>query len=90
MRLGPERPRDFQNASSLRSESHRLDAPVRVRNTLDQTVALQEGDAARQRRLVNREGGLQLLQVRLVSTRDGCENAELSHPETARPAFVAR
>jgi len=59
-----------------------------VRNTLDHTSPLQEVEAPRQRRLVDGEQVLELSQVRLTQARDGRKNAELSHPQTARPQDV--
>src|SRR5712691_8476528 len=88
LRLGPERPRDLKGSSTFGCESHRLDAPVRARNTLDHTTTLQEVEAARQRRLIDGERVLKLPQIRLPHARDGPENAELSHPQTARPHDV--
>jgi len=88
LRLGPERPRDLQDSCPFGCEPHRLDAPIRVRAALDQTIALQKVEAARQRRLVDGERVLELLQVRLTHAPDGRENAELSHPDTARPQHV--
>src|SRR5207245_10615381 len=64
LRLDPERTRDLQGSSSLGCESHRLDAPVGVRNTLDHTIALQEVEAQRQRRLVDGSRVLEMAQVR--------------------------
>jgi len=66
LRLGPQGPRHLQSSSPFRCEPHRLNAPVAVRSTLEHTVALQEGKAARQGRLVNSELVLQLLQTRLT------------------------
>jgi hypothetical protein len=51
-----------------------------VRNTVDRSIPLQELEAPRQRRLVDGEHVLELPQIRLAQTRDGAENAELSHP----------
>ena len=59
-----------------------------MRNTLDHTVTLQEVEAPRQRRLVDGKHVLELPQVRLTEACDGRENAELSHPQTARPQDV--
>src|SRR6266511_4216216 len=66
LRLGPERPRYLQGTSPLRCEPHGLDAPVGVRSTLDHTIALQKVEASRQRRLVDGQRVLELLQVRLA------------------------
>src|SRR5258705_6812010 len=66
LRLGPEGPRHLQSSAPFRCEPHRLDPPVGVRRPLEQAVALQEGKAARQSRLVNGELVLQLLQARLA------------------------
>ena len=66
LRLGPEGPRHRQRSSPFRCEPHRLDPPVGVGSTLEHAVALQEGKAARQGRLVNGELVLQLLQARLT------------------------
>src|SRR5207244_6427636 len=60
LRLGPERTRDLQGSSSLGCESHRLDAPVGVRNTLDHTIPLQEVEAPCQGRLVDGKRVLEL------------------------------
>src|SRR5262249_25721432 len=73
---GPERARGLQDSSPLRCKGHRLDAPVGVRNTLDHTIPLQEVKAPRQRRLVDGQHVLELLQIRLAQTCDGAENAE--------------
>jgi hypothetical protein len=66
LRLGPEGPRHPQSSSPFRCEPHRLDPPVGVRSALEHAVALQEGKAARQGRLVNGELLLQLLEARLT------------------------
>ena len=84
----PQRPRGLQGFSPFRCECHRLDAPVGVRNTLDHTIPLQEVEAPCERRLVDGQHVLELPQVRRAQTRDGAENAELSHPQTARPQDV--
>src|SRR5262249_29213649 len=84
-RLGPQRPRAGQGSSSLVGDLHRLDSPVGMRSTFEQPIPLQEAEAARQCRLVDGESTLELLQVRLAQVRDGRENTELRHPETARP-----
>src|SRR6266436_6002925 len=55
LRAGPERTRGRQDSSPFRCEFHRPDARVGVRRTVDQTIALQEVEAARQRRLVDGE-----------------------------------
>src|SRR5439155_19516175 len=68
LRLGPEGPRHRQRSSPFRCEPHRLDPPVSVGSTLEHAVALQEGKAARQGRLVNGELVLQLLQDRLSAS----------------------
>src|SRR5437899_658926 len=88
LRLGPERTRDLQGSSSLGCESHRLDAPVGVRNTLDHTIPLQEVEAPRQGRLVDGKRVLELPQIRGAHAGDRRENAELSYPQTARPQDV--
>src|SRR3989442_11508914 len=82
LRLGPERTRDLQGSSSLGCESHRLDAPVGVRNTLDHTIPLQEVEAPRQGRLVDGKHVLELPQIRGAHASDRRENAELSYPQT--------
>src|SRR5947209_5269071 len=84
----PERTRGLQGLSPFRCECHRLDAPVGVWNTLDHTIPLQEVEAPGERRLVDGQHVLELPQVRRAQTRDGAENAELSHPQTARPQDV--
>src|SRR3989442_8793754 len=88
LRLGPERTRDLQGSSSLGCESHRLDAPVGVRNTLDHTIPLQEVEAPRQGRSVDGKRVLELPQIRGAHAGDRRENAELSYPQTARPQDV--
>src|SRR3989442_10864684 len=59
-----------------------------MRTTLDQTIALQEAEAPRERRLVDGERILELFQICPAHAREGREDAELSHPETARPQDV--
>src|SRR6266849_4514736 len=88
LRLGPERPRSLQGSSPFGCQSHRLDAPVGMRDAPDHPIALQEAEAPRQGRLVHGERVLKLPQVRLAHARDHRENAELSHPQTARPQVV--
>src|SRR2546425_12876211 len=88
LRLGPQGSRHLQSAAACRCETQRLDAPVRVRSPLEHTVALQEGKAARQGRLVNGELVLQLLQTRLTLPCDRGKNTELRHPEAARPQAI--
>ena len=88
LRLGPQRPRAGQGSSSLVRDLYRPDSPVGMRSTLEQPIPLQEGEAARQCRLVDGESTLELLQVRLAQVRDGRENTELRHPETARPQDI--
>src|SRR6267142_4417950 len=88
LRLGPHGPRLRQGPSAPRGEPHRLDPPVGVRRPLDHAAALQEAKAARQRRLVNGEFVLQLLQTRLAQACDRRKNTELGHPETARPQAI--
>ncbi len=88
LRAGPEWARGLQGPSPFRRESHRLDPPVGVRNTVDHTIPLQEVEAPRQGRLVDGERVLELPQVRLAHARDHRENAVLSHPQTARPQVV--
>src|SRR2546425_138005 len=80
--------RDLLGSSSLGCESHRLDAPVGVRNTLDHTIPLQEVEAPRQGRLVDGKRVLELPQIRGAHAGDRRENAELSYPQTARPQDV--
>ena len=88
LRLGPEGPRHLHSSSSFRCEPHRLDPPVGVRTTLEYAGAFQEGQAARQGRLVNGELILQLLQARLTQACDRSQNTELRHPEAARPQAI--
>src|SRR6266478_9294819 len=88
LRLGPHGPRLRQGPSAPRCEPHRLDPPVGVRRPLDHAAALQEAKAARQRRLVDGELVLQLLQTRLTEAGDRCKNTELRHPETARSQAI--
>src|SRR6266849_798690 len=88
LRLGPEGPRHLQGSPPFPCEPHRLDPPVGVRRPLDHPSPLQEAKAARQRRLVNRELILHLLQTRLAQARDRRKNTELSHAETARPQAI--
>jgi hypothetical protein len=59
-----------------------------VRSTLDQTVALQDVEASGERRLIDGQRVLKLLEIRLAQARDRRENAELSHAETAGPQNV--
>src|SRR2546422_475303 len=77
---GPERARRLEGFSPFGCQRHRLDAAVGMRNTVDCTIPLQELEAPRQRRLVDGERVLELPQIRVAQTRDGAENAELSHP----------
>jgi len=84
LRLGPQGPRLLQGSSPPCREPHRLDPPVGVRRPLDHAGALQEAKAARQRRLVDGELTLQLLQTGLTEAGDRREDAELRHPETTR------
>src|SRR5262245_31428672 len=77
---GPERARRLERFSPFGCQRHRLNAAVEVRNTVDRSIALQELEAPRQRRLVDGERVLELPQIRLARTCDGAENAELSHP----------
>ena len=83
--LGPERSCDLQGPSPFRGEPHRLDPPVGVRRAVDHPLPLQKIEAARQRGLVEGERVFELPQVRFAHARDGRENAELRHPEPARP-----
>src|SRR5262249_38741061 len=85
LRPGPERPRDLQDASPPGGGSKRLDAPVGVGGALDHAVPLEQVDAARQGRLVDGESILELPQVRLAQVGEGREDAELGHPQAARP-----
>ena len=64
MCLGPERPGNLQGSSPFGGESHCLDAPVGLWNTLGHTLPLQKAEAARQGGLVDGERVLELPQVR--------------------------
>jgi hypothetical protein len=88
LRLGPQRSRDLEGTSAFRCEPHRLDPPVGVRRTLDETIAFQEVEAARERRLIDRQRILELFEIRLVLACDGRQNAELSRAEAAWPQDV--
>src|SRR5262249_54510690 len=88
LRLCPERPRNAQHPSPLPRELHCFDPPVVVGHAFDETITLQKVEAAGKRRLVDGQRSLEFSQVRLAAVRDGCENAELSHPEPARPQDV--
>src|SRR5215813_5461938 len=57
---GPERARRLEGFSPLGCQRHRLNAAIGVRNTVDRSIALQELEAPRQRRLVDRERVLEL------------------------------
>src|SRR5262249_13237953 len=48
-------------------------------------VALEELEAARQRRLIDGQSLFELPQIRLPRARDGGEDAVLGHAQTARP-----
>src|SRR5438309_6995223 len=76
LRLGPEGPCHLHSSSPFRCEPHRLDPPVGVRTALEHAVALQEGKAAREGRLVDGELILQLLEARLTQACDRGENTE--------------
>jgi hypothetical protein len=88
LRSGPEGPRDVEGSPAFGGQSHRLDPPVGVRRTLDQTTAFQEVETARERRLIDRQRILELFEIRLVLACDGRQNAELSRAEAARPQGV--
>jgi hypothetical protein len=86
--LGPQRSRDLEGTSAFRCEPHRFDPPVGVRRTLDQTIAFQEVETTRERRLIDRQRIFELFEIRLVPACDGRQNAELSRAEAARPQGV--
>ena len=88
LRLAPQRTCDVQGTSAFRCEPHGLNPPVGVRRPLNQTIALQKLEAAREGRLIDRQRILELFEIRLVLARDGRENAELSRAQAARPQGV--
>jgi len=81
----PERPGGVEGSPAFRGEPHRLDPPVGMRAPLDQAIALEEAQTAREGRLVDGEYVFELFQVRLARASDGCDDAELCHAQPARP-----
>lgn len=88
LRSSPAPPRGIQGSSASRCQSYRPDARVGVRSALAHAIVLEDIEAARQRRLVDGERVLELLQRGLAQALEGRENAELRDPQTTRTQGV--
>jgi hypothetical protein len=88
LRPHSERPGDLERSSPLPCKLHRLDRPSGC-----EARSMTPSRSRRPRLrvsgvLADREPSLELLQVRVASTRDGRENTELGHPQAARSQEV--
>src|SRR6059036_1689693 len=79
-RLGDANLRQLEHTLAIDQTTLTRSLKLLERNGAIDRVPHQELEAPRQRRLVDGERVLELPQIRVAQTRDGAENAELSHP----------